>query len=154
MVLFRPLTALTNYHKMPSPVFTSSSMTGNQQQQRGGCLLQLLLLQCGDIEANPGPPRRRPDAAAKGPTTEEKVDALSRDNCDIATWDIFTFKCAKMNLKIQNALILGFQWQCCKMLHLAHWKNTRRKLAAWAAIWMAKRKLTMNSWKVRILFIF
>ena len=46
-------------------------------------LLLLLLLQCGDIEANPGPPRRRPDAAAaKGPSTEEKIDALSRYGSD------------------------------------------------------------------------
>ena len=47
-------------------------------------LLLLLLLQCGDIEANPGPPRRRPDAAAaKGPSTEEKIDALSRYGSDM-----------------------------------------------------------------------
>ena len=55
-------------------------VTGNRVH---GSLLLLLLLQCGDIEANPGPPRRRPDAAAaKGPSTEEKIDALSRyDSC-------------------------------------------------------------------------
>ena len=41
-------------------------------------LMLLLLLLCGDIEANPGPPRRRPEAAAKGPSTEEKIDSLSR----------------------------------------------------------------------------
>ena len=55
-------------------------------RQRGSLLLLLLLL-CGDIEANPGPPRRRPEAAAKGPSAEEKIDALSRDICDIATSD-------------------------------------------------------------------
>ena len=62
-------------------------MTGSacvDYRQRGSLLL-LLLLQCGDIEANPGPPRRRPEAAAKGPSTEEKIDALSRDVCDIET---------------------------------------------------------------------
>ena len=71
---------------MPGSVCVSSSaMTDNEQQRGSLLLLLLLLLQCGDIEANPGPPRRRPEAAAKGPSTEEKIDALSRDICDIAT---------------------------------------------------------------------
>ena len=64
------------------------SPTALVDHRQRGSLLLLLLLQCGDIEANPGPPRRRPEAAAaKGPTAEEKIDALSRDFCDIVTSD-------------------------------------------------------------------
>ena len=68
---------------MPGSVRVSSSAMADNESLL--LLLLLLLLQCGDIEANPGPPRRRPEAAAKGPSTEEKIDALSRDICDIAT---------------------------------------------------------------------
>ena len=41
--------------------------------------LELLLLQCGDVELNPGPPRRNVAAAApkKTETKEEKEESLT-----------------------------------------------------------------------------
>ena len=66
------------------PIMPGSACTVTGNRVHGSLLLLLLLLQCGDIEANPGPPRRRPDAAAaKGPSTEEKIDALSRYDSDM-----------------------------------------------------------------------
>jgi hypothetical protein len=38
-------------------------------------LSSLLLLLSGDVESNPGPPRR--SVAKTGPTNEEKIDSLS-----------------------------------------------------------------------------
>lgn len=36
---------------------------------------KLWLLLCGDVESNPGPPRR--SVAAKAPSAEEKIESLS-----------------------------------------------------------------------------
>ncbi len=51
------------------PPSTSSSLS------LASLAILVLLLRCGDVEANPGPPRR--SVGGKAPTADEKIEALS-----------------------------------------------------------------------------
>ena len=57
----------------PAPSSSSSSTSSS--------LLELLLLQCGDVESNPGPPRRKP---VDPPKKEAEKDSGGNGNGDYA----------------------------------------------------------------------